>query len=59
MHIELYLKDTMGQKHCIMRDLDESMIFDELDEIVNTFNLILSSCGYVEYVTIQNEESED
>lgn len=60
MELQLYFKDTMDQKHIFIRELDDDMIFDELEELVNTFNMLLASCGYEESVMLNvEEESED
>lgn len=60
MKLQLYFKDTMDQKHIFIRELDDDMIFDELEELVSTFNMLLASCGYDESVMLNiDEESED
>lgn len=60
MKLQLYYEDTLGKKHIFYREIDDELIFDELDELLTTFNMLLASSGYTEYVTLNsNEEMED
>lgn len=52
MNLQLYFEDTVGQKHIFHRELDNDIDYDELEELLVTFNMLLASCGYSEYVTM-------
>lgn len=59
MTLRMYLEDIDGQKHLFSRELENDLVADELEELAVTFNMILASCGYDEYITINSNESED